>query len=199
LEQLIGPAERYQVRIRGTKDAQIVAGHLRRVDVDGWNVRAANQIDLESFHLELHNLRYEAPPEESLSIGESFLEIQITEPALNQYVRRQNPRSQTEITLDSGRVTLKEQMRLLGIDTPLVTTGWLEIVEHTRVNFRAESVRLSADPIPGIGKEYVESHLNPLLNIKRLNLPLSLDEIEVQPGRLIVRGSASLPKTSESP
>src|SRR3954453_14999288 len=61
LDDLIGPAERYQVRVRGTKDAEIVAGRLRRIDVDGWNVHAGNQIDLESFHLELHELRYHAP------------------------------------------------------------------------------------------------------------------------------------------
>jgi hypothetical protein len=193
LADIIGPAERYQVRVRGTKDAEIVAGRLRRIDVDGWNVHAGNQIDLESFHLELHNLRYHAPPDESLTVGQSQLEIQITEPALNRYLRRQNPDNQPEITLDSGRVTLKGNMRLLGIDTPLVTTGSLEIVDHTQVNYRAETVRLGAEPIPGIGTEYVEKHLNPLLNVTRLNLPLRLDEIEVQPGRLIVRGSASLP------
>jgi hypothetical protein len=199
LVDLIGPAERYQVRVRGTKDAEIVAGRLRRIDVDGWNVRAANQIDLESFHLELNNLRYHAPPDESLSIGDSHLEIQITEPALNSYLRRQHPDNRPEITLDNGKVTLKGSLRLLGIDTPLVTAGWLEVVDQTRVNFRAESVRLSTEPIPGIGTEYVESHLNPLLNITRLNLPLRLDEIEVRPGRLIVRGSAHLPPTRDSP
>jgi hypothetical protein len=187
------------VRVRGTKDAEIVAGRLRQIDVDGWNVRAGNQIDLESFHLELHNLRYHAPPDESLSIGDSHLEIQITEPALNNYLSRQHPDNRPEIRLDSGRVTLKGTMRLLGIDTPLITTGWLAVVDHTRVEFRAESVRLATNPIPGIGTEYVENHLNPLLNVTRLDLPLRLDEIEVQPGRLIVRGSAHLPPRQETP
>jgi len=199
LDDLIGPAERYQVRVRGTKDAEIVAGRLRRIDVDGWNVHAGNQIDLESFHLELHELRYHAPPDESLTIGDSRLEIQITEPALNSYLRRQHPDNHPEIRLDAGRVTLKGTMRLLGVDAPLITTGWLEVVERTRVNYRAETVRLSTEPIPGVGAEYVESHLNPLLNVARLNLPLRLDEIEVQPGRLIVRGSAYLPPTRDSP
>ena len=199
LVDLIGPADRYQVRVRGTKDAEIVAGHLRRIDVDGWNVRAANQIDLESIHIELDDLRYHAGPEETLSVGESHLEIRITEPALNSYLHRQHPENLPEITLDRDRVTLKGTLRLLGVDTPLVTTGRLEVVDHTRVVLRAETVQFSADPIPGIGPEYVEKHLNPLLNVTRLNLPLRLDEIEVQPGRLIVRGSVYLPPKTSSP
>src|SRR5262249_3973815 len=130
LEDLIGPAERYRVRVTGTKDAEIVAGRLRRIDVDGWNVRAGDEIDLESFHLELYNLRYHAPPGEALTVGDSHLEIQITEPALNSYLRRQHPENHPDITLDAGRVTLKGTMRLLGVDTPLVTTGWLQVVER---------------------------------------------------------------------
>jgi hypothetical protein len=44
----------------------------------------------------------------------------------------------------------------------------------------------------------VEKHLNPLLNVERLNLPLRLDAIEVQPGRLVVRGTAYIPPARKS-
>jgi len=193
LEDLIGPAERYKVRIRGTTDAALVAGRIRWIDVDGSNVRAGHQIELESLHLELHNLHYHPAPEESVSVGESRLVIQLTQQALNDYLRRQHPDSPPEITLSGGRVTLQGSMSLLGVPTPLVTTGRLEIVGHTRLIYRAETVELSADPIPGVGPAYVESHLNPLLNVSHLNLPLRLDEVEVRPGRLVVRGSVYLP------
>jgi hypothetical protein len=196
LVDLIGPAERYRVRIRETSDAALVAGHIHCIEVDGWNVDAGRQIELESLHLELHDLRYHPAPEETLSVGESHLVLQLTEQALNAYLRRQNPDSPIEITLNGGTVTLKGSMSLLGVPTPLVATGRLEIVEHTRLDYRVETVHLSDDPIPGIGPEYVESHLNPLLNVSRLHLPLRLDDVEVQPGRLVVRGSASLPSTT---
>lgn len=189
----IGPAEEYQVRIRGTSDAGLVAGHLHSIDVDGRNVWAGRQIELESLHLELRNLRYHPAPEESVSVGESRLVIQLTEKALNDYLRRQHPGNAPDITLDAGTVTLKGSLDLLGAPTPLVTTGRLEIVDHSRLVYRAETVDLSDDPIPGIGPAYVESHLNPLLNVSHLNLPLRLDDVEVQPGRLVVRGSAYLP------
>jgi hypothetical protein len=195
LVDLIGPAERYKVRIRDTSDAALVVGHIHWIDVDGWNVLAGRQLELESLHLELHNLRYHPAPEETLSVGESHLVIQLTEPALNDYLRRQHPDSQPEITLNGGTVTLKGTMSLLGVPTPLVATGHLEIVDHTRLIFRVETAHLSDDPIPGIGPEYVESHLNPLLNVSHLHLPLRLDDVEVQPGRLVVRGSAYLPPT----
>ena len=63
---------------------------------------------------------------------------------------------------------------------------------------RRSGVELSADPIPGVGPAYVESHLNPLLNVSHLNLPLRLDEVEVRPGRLVVHGSVYLPPTGRA-
>jgi hypothetical protein len=197
LADLIGPADQYKVRIRGTRDAEIVAGRIRCIDIDGWNVLAGHQIELESLHLELHDLRYHPAPEEKLSVGESHLVIQLTQQALNDYIRRQHPVNPTEVTLNAGTVTLKRSLQLLGVPTPLVTTGHLEVVEHTRLDYRADTVQLQGDPIPGIGPAYVESHLNPLLNMNGLHLPLQLDEVETQPGRLVVRGSVSLPPTTK--
>jgi hypothetical protein len=195
LVELLGPADQYKVRITDTRDADIVVGRIRRIEIDGWNVLAGHQIELESLHLEAHNLHYEPPPDETLSVGESSLVIQLTEQALNDYLRRQNPDAPTGISLEAGTVTINGSLMLLGVPTPLVTSGHLEIVDHTKLMYRADTVRLTGEPIPGIGPAYVESHLNPLLDIRRLRVPLRLDDVETQPGRLVVRGSISLPPT----
>src|SRR2546422_555014 len=156
-------------------------------------VRAGEQLELESLHLELNDLRYHAPPNEALTVGESLLVIHLTEAALNDYLRRQHPKSPTEVVFHDGTVTLKGTMRLLGVPTPVETSGRLEIADGTRVEYRADTVRFSADSAPGTGAEYIEKRLNPLLDVTRLNLPIRLNGIEVQPGRLVVRGTASLP------
>jgi hypothetical protein len=193
LDDLIGPAERYEVRVRGTKDSEIVVGRIRHIEIDGWNINAGHQIQLESLHMDMRNLRYRAGPDEQLSVGDSALVIYLTEAALNDYLRRQHPDSQPEVALNGGTVTFKGSMRFLGVPTPLVTTGRLEIDDRTRVMFRAEQVTLANGPVPGFGPEYVERHLNPLLNVVQLHLPLRLDSIEVQPGRMVVRGAAFIP------
>lgn len=198
LEDLIGPADRYRVKVRNTKDAEIVVGRLRRIEIDGWHVRAGEQIDLESVHLVLQNLRYHAPPDERISVGDSDLVIHLTEASLNDYLRRQHPDSPTVVHLNDGTVTLKGTFRFLGVPTPIETDGRLEVVEHSRVEFRADRVRLAIDPIPGFGKEYVEKRLNPLIDVVRLKLPLRLDSIQIQCGRMIVRGAAFLPPPSRS-
>jgi hypothetical protein len=193
LEDLIGPAEKYKVRVRGTKDAEIVVGRIRRVEIDGWNIQAGGQIELESLHAELRNLRYHAPPEERVSVGDSLLVVQLTQTALNDYLRRQQPDSQPEVVLNDGTVTLKGMFRWLGVPTPIETTGRLTIVDRVRLEFRAETVRVAADPMSGIGAEYIEKRLNPLLDVQRLNLPIRLDTITSESGRLVVRGTAHLP------
>jgi hypothetical protein len=199
LTDLIGPAEKYKVRVRGTKDAEIVVGRIRRIEIDGWNVNAGRQILLESLHLELRNLRYHAPPDEQVTVGESELVIHLTEPALNDYLRRQNPENPPQVMLNGGTVTLKGALRLLGVPTPIETTGRLQIANRTELIYRANDVLMAIDPIPGIGPEYVEKRLNPLLDVAGLELPLRLDSIEVQPGRLIVRGTAYLPPRAKKP
>jgi hypothetical protein len=198
LVSLIGPAERYRVRLRHTKDAAIVGGRFRRIEVDGWNVRVGDQLTLETLHLVLLNLRYHAPPGERLSVGDSELVISVSQEALNDYLRRQHPSLQPAVSLENGRVTLKGNLRLLGVPTPIVTVGRLEIQERTRVEFRADSVQFSTDPAPDLGPEYVEKQLNPVLNVARLELPLRLDQITMQPGHLIVRGTAYLPQPAKA-
>jgi hypothetical protein len=196
LEDLIGPADQYRVRLRGARDAEIVVGRIRLIEIEGWNVRAGEQIDLASVRLVVRDLRYHAPPDERISVGSSELEIHLTEASLNDYLRRQHPDLQPVVHLNDGTVTLKGMFRLLGIPTPIETEGRLVVVDRTRVEFRADTVRLSIDPIPGVGNEYVESRLNPLINVARLKLPLRLDSVELQNGRMIVRGAAYLPPPS---
>jgi hypothetical protein len=198
LEELIGPADEYRVRVRRTKDGEIVVGRINQIDIDARHVRAGQQIELETVHLALRNVRYHAPPEERVSVGSSELVIHLTEAALNDYLRRQHPNSQPVVHLNDGTVTLKGTLRLLGLPTPIETEGRLEVVERTRLEFRASSVRLAIDPIPGIGREYVENQLNPLVNVARLKLPLRLDSVQIQCGRMIVRGAAYLPPPSRS-
>jgi hypothetical protein len=197
LEELIGPAERYQVRLIGTRDADIVAGRIRHIEIDGYHIRAGGQIDIESLHADLLNLHYHAPPGETVSVGESQLEIRFSQQALNDYLKRQHPESQPEITLNHGSVTLTGYLDLLGVPTPLTTTGRLEVVDHEKLIYRAETVQLTRDPARaedagGIGPDYVEKHLNPLLNVGHLHLPLHLDAIEIEPGHLVVQGSVYL-------
>lgn len=191
LDRLIGPADRYRVRVSRTKDAQLVAGRIRKIDIDGWNVQAGRQINLEWLHLEMRDVKYHAGPDEQLTVGSSELVIHLTEDSLNDYLRREHPDGPPRVTLNGGTVTLRSAIRLLGVPTPMETTGSLEVADHLQVNYRASEVHLAdADPVPGIGPEYVERHLNPLLDVERLNLPLRLDAIEVHPGHLVVRGSA---------
>jgi LmeA-like phospholipid-binding len=198
LEDLIGPADEYKVRVRHTRDAEIVVGRLRRIEIDGWNVRAGGQLALESLHLELNDLRYHAPPNEALTVGESLLVIHLTEAALNDYLRRQHPKSPTEVAFHDGTVTLKGTMRLLGgVLTPVETSGRLEIAEGSRIEYHADTVHFPAETAPDAGAEYIEKSLNPLLDVTRLNLPIRLNGIEVEPGRLVVRGTATLPPSAK--
>jgi len=179
--------------MRGTKDSEIVVGRIRRIEIDGWNVNAGYQIQLESLHVEVNNLLYKAGEDGRLTVGDSSFVIYLTEAALNDYLRRQHPSRQSEVTVNEGSVSIKGSMRLLGVSTPLMTTGRLEIADRTQVMFRADRVSLGTDANSVLGTDYVERHLNPLLNVSQLNLPLRLDSIEAQPGRLVVRGTVYLP------
>src|ERR1051326_6102659 len=107
LVDLIGPAEEYKVRVRHTKDAEIVVGRIRRIEIDGRHIKAGGQLELESLHVVLQNLKYHAPPAERLTVDESQLESDITEAALNDYLRRQNPDLQPEVVLNDGTLILK--------------------------------------------------------------------------------------------
>jgi hypothetical protein len=195
LRTLIGPADDYRVRIYDTKDPELVVGSIRRLEVQGTNVQAGGRtrIRLDALRLWARGIRFRGGPGEVVSVGDSHLEVDISEDALNDYLARQHRREGARVHLNDGTVTLFGMIRVLGVQAPVETTGRLEIAEGRQIVYRADHVSAPTLRLPGTGTEFVERQVNPLVDMERLDWPVRLETIQVGGGKVTLGGALALP------
>lgn len=192
LRTWLGPAERYSVRIAGSRDAELVLGRARRVEVEGVRILAREEFMVERLKLTLTDLRYEGGEAEFLSVRRSDLELEIAEEPLNRYLRNYHGRYQPSIRLHPDRVEAGIVYGVLGPPAPMKAIGRLEVEEGKRLLFRAESAEVPLITDLAFACRFVEERVNPVLDLTEVEFPARLESVQVLAGRLRAHGSASL-------
>jgi hypothetical protein len=194
LHGVVGPAERYDVRIRNTRDAELVKGRARRVEIEGRKIHLKEQLMVDSLKVTLDNLRYEGGEPYFVSVQRSDLAVEFTEDAINRYLREYHARYDPHVELDPELVTVRMLYTFLGTPTPIRAKGRFVVREGRLLLFDAESADVSFIDRPGFGEQFVEDRVNPLLDLSRLDFPARLESVQVLDGRLRAWGSAALPR-----
>ena len=194
LHEVLGPAERYEVRIRDTRDAELVRGFARRVEVQGRRIRARDQMELETLDLALVDLRYEGGDPYFVSVRRSDLEISFTDAALNRYLRVHQARYDPEIVFEPDRVRVKIVYPFLGVPTTIRAEGTFLIREGRQLLFDADKADVSFLDQPGFGEKFVEDRVNPILDMSRIDFPARLESVQLLQGRIKAYGTAALPR-----
>jgi len=188
----LGPAEKYQVRILGTYDNDLVRGRAKLIRITGRQVFARREIMLAAVRLEIRDLRYEGEKPYFVSVRDNEIEVELTDRDLNAYLAARRTRYQPRVTFLQDVGALKMTYRFLGKDVPISARGHLEVEAGERLMFRADTVNLKLLDAPGFNERFVEDRINPLLDLSKLDLPLKLESARMEPGRVIIHGSAIL-------
>jgi len=192
LEEFLGPAEKYRVRIYGTTDAQLVAGRVRRLVFEGYRILARGVLPVEYLWGELREIRYVGGEAELLEIRDSDLAVEFSEAGLNRYLREHHGRYQPELTVLDGTVRATILYRIAGTPAPIAAVGRLVVVDHQRLDFRAEQVETPLPIHPDSARSLLEEIVNPIVDLRRIDWPLRLDTVRVEQGRIMVHGSATV-------
>lgn len=188
----IGPAEKYRVRIRDTRDPELVLGRARRVEVEGHRILARGRFLVDRVGVVLEDLRYEGGDTDFLSIGHSELELEFGEEALNQYLQAYHARYQPEIHLLPDRVSVKMVYKLLGAPTPLSASGRLVVEEGSRLVFAADSAEVPFITDPAFARRFIQDRVNPVLDLGNIDFPARIESLVISQGKVAARGSASI-------
>jgi hypothetical protein len=194
LTDILGPAEKYRVRIRDTRDPELVQGRARRVEIEGTKIRAKSQILIDSLRLVLVGLRYEGGEPYFVSVERSDLDVEFTDDALNKYLREYHARYDPDVQFSLDRVSVKMVYPFLGKPTTIRATGRLVLKDGQQLLFDADSADVSFLNQPGFGERFVEDRVNPLLDLRRIDFPARLEEVQVFEGRIRAHGSAQIPR-----
>lgn len=194
LATILGPAERYRVRILDTTDAELVKGRARRVEVRGRRVYARSEMLIDSLLLTLDDLRYEGGDPDLVSVRRSDLQVEFTDEALNSYLRAYHARYDPVVRFRADQVEVTVTYPFLGTPTVIHATGRFVIREGRQLLFDAEKADVSFINQPGFGEKFVEDRINPLFDLSRIDFPARLESVEMLPGRLRAYGTAAITK-----
>ncbi|MDX1933918.1 MAG: DUF2993 domain-containing protein [Capsulimonadales bacterium] len=194
LPEYVGPAERYDVRVRSDSAGAVMRGRLRQVRVDGRKVQVEPTLTLDRLTLDFEEVSLDTRARRLQSIGRATFECRIHAPVLQEYVRRQHPEiPDLGIALRADSLFITARPDALGLvekpfqlDLPgklpvtITVEGKLTPSGPTQLNFSPEKAGVSIVPIPRFALEFLAKRLNPVVNLSTMKVPIQADRAFVR-------------------
>lgn len=158
-----------------------------------------DQIAIQHVTLDCTNLTISVPLGSGVATGEVAARIVINERELNRLIGAADDSGIRDlaVALMTGKLRITgryEVMKLLAVPFALVAVP--EIVGDSHIRLDVQDLSVVGATLPGFSSQIIGERLNAKLsehlNVERLGIPLRLVGISVEPGRLLVRGEATL-------
>ncbi len=193
LPQFLGPADKWSSRVRDNP-AALLRGRLRRVRVDGENVRVSDELTLDHLTLDVADLRVDTREKRVSSVGAIGFSARLSETSLNRYLRARRPDIPgLSVRLRPGEATIRARPELAGLlGIPLSVRGTLSPRSNgggTLLDFVPGGANVSIVPIPGIVLRFVAERVNPLVDLAALRAPIRVEQVAVGEGEVTLTGS----------
>ena len=163
-----------------------------------FNVILREDLTLDEVHLQGAEIAVETLPGEKdprITADETRFQAIITEPNLNRLLEANLPPDfplrNLRVAVLSGKVRISGQFVKI-ISIPLTLEGTPRLENGVRVSLDWQGINAKGIPLPGALVELLQQQLNKSLDLTKLSVPLWLDEIRCEPGRLTVSGRARL-------
>jgi hypothetical protein len=187
----IGPAQRYQTRIRSESTGALMRGRVRSVHVDGTSVQLEPMLTFDTLTLDFSEVEVDPKAGVLRSVGSAAFGCRIAEASLNRYVRAQRPDiPDLSIALRGDRIVVTARPEVLGIGAPVSVEGTLAPRSGgSYLNFEPDRAKVTIVPVPGLVLDYLSRRLNPVIDLSRLRVPIRVERAEVRGGALHLSGS----------
>jgi LmeA-like phospholipid-binding len=97
------------------------------------------------------------------------------------------PFTRIQVAVAGERIAVDAVTRGLAVPVPVHTSLSLAAVGGTPLA-RVEDVQVAGSGLPAFAREQVLHDANASLDLSRYDLPLAVDDVELTPGRLVLRG-----------
>ncbi|HEY3282003.1 MAG TPA: DUF2993 domain-containing protein [Armatimonadota bacterium] len=195
LQSILGPADRYDVRIQSGGGTDLMGGKISRLTVSGAGIHTRGGLVVDRIQGELSEVRFNRRRESVDAVGASTLLATVTEASATSYLgRREGSLNDLKLTLTPGRVKLSGKRALTAnLALPLSLEGTFVLDGPSRVRFEPDSLSVARLSVPKALLSIVEERVNPVFNLESLKLPLALEQVEVGLGEVVLRGHLVVP------
>ena len=190
--QIIGPAYSYTAKVRGLSKT-----HADTVQVTGIRVRPTQNLVLETLLLTFHDVTFRQKPFRVLNIGNAEFSAKATDQAVTNYVSQEGRATrpgihQFKVTFLPNAVQVAAIVTVSGQDVPVTTSGTLQIVEETRVNYLPQTITAAEVVLPPDLLQQISTRINPLADLSGLRFHPQVRQLTLAPGILTLSGTANV-------
>lgn len=192
--RVIGPADSYRVHIdrRGTS---LRRGKISRLVVEGIRVRSSAGLVVNRAEAELYDVQVDVKSRNVVSVGRSMVVGEVLEEDANAYVAQRPDvlrRARFEFLEDRMAVIVEPQV--VGLTVPIRLEGQPRLGEEGEILFEADMLRVARLNVPRFLVRLIERRINPVFRVDELGLPLVLDDVRVEQGKMIACGRLDVEK-----
>ena len=189
LPSLIGPAESYDVEVKGSTK-RMLRGQIDSVVIFGREVWVLPGLRLDSLNIRMTDVAANPDNGTLKSVGSTEFDADISEQSLNEYlaeIRMDDPK----VELLDGELIVRTTRKVLGLSTNVVMTGTL-VPEGKKLNFKLRRLKVAGLGTPSIATKVVEDWINPVLDLESTDFSPELESVVISPGSIRVTGEAHL-------
>jgi hypothetical protein len=196
LTKMLGPADKYVVDIRNTSDGELLSGKVNDLDITGRRVRTKDGLCLDRFHVRMKGLKLDKDKKNVESVQEAVFDIDILQEDLSKMARAKVQNfGDVQVLLGAGDVSVVAPAKALNLAVDLSVQGSLQVQDGTRINFAPRAVALGPLTLADGPVQALAARINPIADLTGLPIPIFVDVLTSQAGRLAIQGRLFLDKT----
>lgn len=199
LPDVVGPARHYTASVSGSA-LGMLRGQAKRVLIIGDKVELRNGLTLSRFTADMTGIRLSATRDRITHVDHASFTATTTEQQLNHYLANRFadvPDCRVDLREDGAAISAKPE--IAGLPVELKADGRIRIADGHKVVFEVSGV--SAEglnlPTPGFVRDYLEKHINPILDTAGWELGLRLQSVKTTPDFITLTGTARLAAMQE--
>lgn len=204
LPKVLGPAQDYDVKVSGSS-LSFTSGHIGDVTIHGDDVAFSPLLTVDTLDAEVQDIDIDTRSQKVTGMGPVHFVAGISAAHLNEYLTQTAASEPTRpqnlaVQIAGQSLALTFTVKPLWVNVPVSVTGMLspEPGRPTLLDFTPTGARVSIVPVPGGLVDLALSHVNPVVDLSQLTVPVSIERTWIQGGNLYFAGSAIIPSSSFS-
>lgn len=192
LPEVIGPAGAYTVAAHGST-MRILKGRLDRLDIAGDDVLLSTGIRITRLEVSIDDLEFDTAAGAIKRAGQTRYTAVLSEPEVNRWaaarypdipelkviLREHSARVSARPGMSKARVTVQAEAR------PVIR-------DQRTLGLDLSDVRAVGVSAPGFAREYLESRLPAIFDVRDLGFDARVSAVKIAPGQLTLQGELDL-------
>lgn len=191
LPYILGPAKTYSVHFLKTNLADLVRGRINHLLIQAEEIKFKGAPAIKDLKIHLYSIDFDV--KKIKEVKEANFIITITEEEINRYLSEEvKIKYPLAVAFAPRGVILNTFKQIKGVRVSISLEGYLEVYNGRQINFADQSMKVAFIPIPYWLRKKILKDVNPLVDLKKLDVVESIRSIEIQQGKVVASGKARI-------